>query len=758
MPEKNKLVAFTVRHAHLLLLGSAGALSLGALVALLKFDASRLNAFGPTAKLYLSGMQHGLTISTTILLISFVVALFFNNPIKKLAEHLNTFYGTLHNRKKNLLVLIVCIVFAFASHAGNIMNGYFNMDDFEVMSLNRTTPLAQAIFIPHGNDHALPLFRAEMKTLDALFGQNQIPYNIFIFALFALIPFFTYLAFKRIGIGLAGFAVFLFLFTGATGWNDMLTGFYIMSIYLQILFFFSVMFWAYLAWEQSREKKYMLFFALAMVGALTADISGVWVVPASVLVMAYASYTKTSRRRLTLGKNNVARFFADNKIPFFVTGGVSAAFAYFLYVTFFIVQPHTFLSVLDGAGIPSASKEESWKFIPLVSNFLSLFASGVSLSLFAPKIAKILTHPAIKESVQEFWSPVELIILAGNALLFWFALKYAKARERKLMFLLFGITLIAITMVIVARPNHETIPDFDYRYAGAAFYAYIIFLALCASLLWKTKEELAKRVIMPLIIIIFSAQQAFGFQAIRDAEESKMRKEAIQNLREKLLPAFESLSKEKNDIPLMIPNLSGKQIFEQTMAGFTLSYYVLFFNNHTPIRLIQNTAMPPDNRTRTVTTVPSLRASTSPEFIEALKMPGAIRSYYLSPTSISYEISTSSSRTPLLQNTKKEIHIREKEFDPEKMHIVKFTILTDNTSGNMELSFSFKNDFGVEGAVGKIRVDDFTPHEIKNGKRLYRIETDLLQLYAYALSKNISRLTISVPNAKNASVSDVYFK
>ena len=289
MLTKNNLTAFILRRLHIILLGSAGILSFGALIIILKFDATQLNVFGPTAKLYLSGIKDGLTVSTIILSTSFFIALFFHKHLERFWISSKSFHASLSERKKNILVLGVCLVFAFASHAGNIMNGYFNMDDFEVVSLSRNIPLSQAIFIPHGNDHAIPLFRIEMKTLDVLFGQNPLPYNIFIFILFALIPFFTYLSFRRLGIGIGSFAVFLILFTGATGWNDMLTGFYIMSIYLQIIFFFSVTLWAYLAWEQSKEKKYMLWFAVSMIGALTADISGVWVIPTMILTMAYVS-------------------------------------------------------------------------------------------------------------------------------------------------------------------------------------------------------------------------------------------------------------------------------------------------------------------------------------------------------------------------------------------------------------------------------------------------------------------------------------
>ena len=204
---------FFTRHLHLFILGAASAASLGALAALSHFDTTRLNSFGPTAKLYFMGVKNGLKASTTILILSFSAALFFKEYLRGAATRLNSLYSEASNTKKNVLVLALCLTFAFAAHAGDFMNGYFNMDDFEVISLNRTMPLSQAIFVPHGNDHALPLFRTEMKTLDMFFGQNPVPYNVFLFLMFALVPFFTYLSFKKLEIRFPIFTLFLILFT-----------------------------------------------------------------------------------------------------------------------------------------------------------------------------------------------------------------------------------------------------------------------------------------------------------------------------------------------------------------------------------------------------------------------------------------------------------------------------------------------------------------------------------------------------------------
>lgn len=747
---------FIGRNFDLLLLGIASATVLGALAVLSRFDTARLAAFGPTAKLYFTGIKDGLIVSAIILSVSFLIILLFRKHVRAAETRIVSFSRSLGDTKKDLLVLAACFFFAFAIHAGNIVNGYFNMDDFEVASLNRTTSLSQALFIPHGNDHALPLFRAEMKLSDTLFGSSPIPFNVFIFLIFALTPFFTWLSFKKLGFGLRSFFVFFVLFTGATGWSDMLPGFYIMTIYLQIIFFFSVSLWSYLSWQETHKKKYLFFLAFSMLAALGADISGIWVIPAMIVAAACLTY---ARHGVFETRKNLTDFLKENRQALVVISEVIIVFSMFLVYTFFVVQPDTFLAALNDDALPRANeKEENWRFIPLVENFVSLFSSGVSLSLVVPKIAKIIAHPSIQGSVQGYWRLLEILVFGANILILWLAVKYAAVKEKRLIFLSLGIMCITLVMVIIARPNHEPIPDYDYRYAGAAFYAYCIFLAAGTSVFMTTKKELAAKIIIPAVIIVFASQQVFGFQAVRTREESKMRRTAIEGLNKNLLSEIDQVSKKKQDGPLVIPNLSGGSIFQETLAGFTLSYYVLFFNRDMPIELIQTSAMPPDNRTRTVTTVSSLRASTSPEFKESLKESGSIREYYLSPALLSYKIVPNGFDSKTLSGTKKESVVQEQEVDPEKLHSVMFTLVTDDIPGNIELLFSFKNDFGWEGPAGRIRVDDFTPHETKDGKRIYRTETNLLQLYSYALSEKISHLVLSVPETKNAFIENIEFR
>ncbi|MEK7607803.1 MAG: hypothetical protein AAB484_02710 [Patescibacteria group bacterium] len=740
---------------HLFILGFASIVSTLALMVVLRFDVSLLATFGPTAQIYFGGIKNGLITATVILIIALVSSIILGRNFGKIESRLKNFWNSLGQTKKNLLILAICFTFAFISHAGNILNGYFSMDDFIVTSTNRLVSFQDTVLTPYGNDHMIPLYKGEMKVLDSLFGVNHIPYNTFVFILFALIPFFTYLTFRRLNIGTKSFFVFLVIFTGATSWADMLTGLYIMSMYPQVVLFFSIALWAYTAWTEERKNKYLVYFVIAALAGVLINTSGVWTLPALLLYMAYHSYIKQESFGVRL--IDARRFFRENYHSLFCLIFVTLIFAISFYISFKVIQPDTFLTALGAEGVARADftdRKEYWKPLPLAKNFLSFFASGVSLPLLAPNAVKILAHPAVKENAIPLWPFLTIFILALNVLFFSLVWKNSPKKEKKFIIWLLVVMFITISMVILARPNHETIPDFDYRYAGVPFYFYSIFLALSSSLILKKRGNAALRLIIPIVIIIFSAQQAFGFHSLRLKEESIQRRDAIVNLNRTLLKELETLS--KTNLELRVPNLSGSHIL-QKMPGLTLANYVIFFDMKAPLTLIQNTAQPPESGTSIVKKVKSLRTSTSPEFKQVLMEQSAVRSYYMDPGIMLYEtLPLSDTETNNLNlNQKREIVIKQSQFDPEKLHTVVFTLITDNVPGNIKLAFYFKNDFDMRDVVGNIRVDDYTSYKTLGDKRVYRIRTDLLQLFSFALSEKISDLIISVPNLKNAAISEI---
>lgn len=751
--------SFWSQYAHLVLLGTATLVSGTAYGILAQFDTARLALFGPTARLYLLGMKQGLILSTTLLVASFVVMMLFMGPRGDRAiAALRSWWESLSNTRRNVLVLVACLVFAFGAHGANVTNAYFQMDDFIVVNMNNLLPFSEAVMLVHGNDHTLPLFRTEMKALYTLFGTNEAPYSAFVFILFALIPFFVYLTFQRLKIGLPYAAVFLVLFSGATGWAVLgLSGLYIMSIYPQAILFFTIVMWSYTAWKQTRIRWYLPVFGLALMAALTIDIAGIWTIP---VVCAYMLFLEWyDRDRFVFNKAAVFSFLKNNRPALAVLATVVLLFGAFLFYTFTHIQPGTFLSSLNGQATDPTlienSKAEQWRPIPLTLNAFTLFTSGVSITLFAPNVVKILAHPALHDKVRWLWPIVELAVLMANVILAWFAWRYAQVREKKLMIFLGLGMLVTITMIILGRPDHSIIPDFDYRYAGPAFYFYCIFLALSALLVVRAHKH-AGRVVATIVIILFCVQQAFSFHAMRLRQEALVRQAHVVGVVEALLPELDTLS--TRDSSLTIPDLSASHI-DPAMLDFYLSNAILFAEPRLQrIHLIQNTAMPQDVESRIVETVRSIRAETSPVFIDALKEPGAIRAYYTSPALIAYTnlpLATSSIPTAPMSGA---VVVRKGAFDPEQLHTLELTLSTDDIAGNTELSIMFANDLAVTSPTARIRIDDYTPFTRVDGKRVYHIETDLLQIYPYALSQKVSDLTITLPEAKNPTVGAVSLK
>lgn len=304
MMENNTTTSISslMRSLHIWILGITLLIVSVAFIAVLRFDTARLALFGPTAQIYFFGIRQGLFIGISVLLSAIIYFLFFEKQAKQGLARLGNWWASVSNLKQNILVLLLCLVFVFASNGGNILNGYFNMDDLTIVGLNHLLPFKEAVSTPYGNDHAFPLFITEMKILDLLFGQNPAPYNFFFFILFSLVPFFVYLTFKKLGFGMPSFLAFLLIFGGASGWTEIITGFYIMSIYPQILLFFSIASWAYVAWKNSKSLKYMVVFAVALILATASDTSGIWVIPVIILFMTGVHYFKANNLRL---KENV---------------------------------------------------------------------------------------------------------------------------------------------------------------------------------------------------------------------------------------------------------------------------------------------------------------------------------------------------------------------------------------------------------------------------------------------------------------------
>jgi hypothetical protein len=738
-------MAFLIRHLESILLGTLALISGAAFFVLSSIDTVRLDSFGPTARIYFEGTAQGLLIGFIILAVSCIACVMLRIRLPILLAKTELWFNSLSSKKENLLILAIALAVTFISHAGNITSGYFAVDDLLVGGLNNKVPFSEAILTPYANDHLFPLFRTEMY----LAGDSAVFMSVLVFLSIALVPYLMYFVLKRWKISTLGRMAFIFLYAGIAMWADHITGYYAMSLYPQIIFFFSVALLSLLKWKETRKTVYAILFALSVMCSIAIDIAGIWSILALFIFIVYDNYSQKTGFSID---RPFFRGFASYKTPLAILVSISIFYAAFFYLSFSIIQPNTFLVSLSAevpAQVTSNDREENWKPIPLITNYFNFIANGVTLPLVFPHAPKLLAHPAFIHLVAPYWNFVEALLIIGNLALVWAIWKHADPEERKRIIFLFIAFSLCAAMTILARPNHSSIPDYDFRYAGSAFFFYLVILSIGASIYTRNRGIKAITITTTLIIILFSLQQIFGFHEFRLKNESQARKADMIRLKETLFPELVKLGSGAT-----IPNLRGSSISE-IMPGPTLAHYLLFYYVKNAPRLVEATPSEGSIWTGLVEEVSSVKDKTSDEFIVALKNSPALQSYYANSGRIEYTTATSGARES--HSGSQEIIIRRSPFDPKSEHILHLTLLTDHVPGTFDLVLSFDTDIEIRGEA-RIRIDDYTPFSIVEGKRVYSIQADLSEIVLYDLSSAVSNLRVVAPQKKNAQILSVTLK
>jgi hypothetical protein len=735
-----------VARKHIVVLGLSAIIFVITTVILFLFNTERLSVFGPLATLYFNGLRDGFLESAVFLVILFTVLIFCERQIGQWVKKVAIAFERATSTKKAVLVLLASFIIAFAIHSTNVLNGYFLNDDFEVVGVNRLYSVSDSLTVPHG-DHTIPLFRLEMNTLLDLFGQNPLPFNFFVFFAFALVPFFTYLIFRRLGLGMLSFIAFFIIYVGATSWADILTGYYDISTYLQISFFCTVSIWGYIGWKQSGIDMYLLAYAFGVLAALFIDLPGIWVYPV-LLLLTFVFFTFQGKNTTDIA----LRYIQENKKPLLILAVIGILFAVFMAYNFQASGSKTFVNTTD---------DSKSSFIRYSGNMMKFYSTTLTQALLIPNVVKIVGHPSIIEKVRPVWLVLDIILFFMSIYTIVYIYRHADARRKRFIVWILLSLFILLTLIVVKRPINDFVFDADFKYGAMPYYFYSILIVLFLTTLVE-RNKISVPMCMVLLALIFSTQNALGFEAIKKSEEGKARRIAVESFGQSF---FGELEKIHGDLPLAIPNLAGNFIYREIAAS--LADYVLFFNVRSHIKLLENSAMRPDTKTKTVTRVQSLRAATDKAFIEALKKSETLRSYYFYPVRMSHETysngatSTKSfTQAPVISKYAGHDFITLQSFvvDPEENHIVTIEFETTDIPGNLELSFYFNNDFGVTDRAGYIKVDDSIGYIRDNGKRYYHLTTDLLQLYSYSLSTTVSNIRLLVPEKKDIKIIHVDIK
>ena len=114
------------------------------------------------------------------------------------------------------------------------IHGTFMYDDLDILAVVRTMPLAQSLWLVHG-DVPIPLFRIFFAGMYALFGVNELYWNLYFLLLILAVNLTALAILISVGANLIVSVLFYLTTMSAAVWNyNPTVGYYSMSIYPQI--------------------------------------------------------------------------------------------------------------------------------------------------------------------------------------------------------------------------------------------------------------------------------------------------------------------------------------------------------------------------------------------------------------------------------------------------------------------------------------------------------------------------------------------
>src|SRR5882757_7824293 len=136
-----------------------------------------------------------------------------------------------------------------------VVNGIFTYDDFDILMVVRNVPLAQSLFLVHG-DAPIPLFRVFFAAMYALFGVKEFYWNLYFLLLILAVNITALAILTALGANLVISALFYLTVMSASVWSYTTLGYYSMSIYPQIGFLGLIGVLAIVHWRSGGSANY----------------------------------------------------------------------------------------------------------------------------------------------------------------------------------------------------------------------------------------------------------------------------------------------------------------------------------------------------------------------------------------------------------------------------------------------------------------------------------------------------------------------
>jgi hypothetical protein len=673
-----------------------------------------------------------------------------DQSLNRLMAGRRTVIDTLHllDRSKQTRFLAVAIAITpliFLTRWISGIHGTFMYDDLDILSVVRTMPLAQSLWLVHG-DVPIPLFRVFFASMYAMFGVNDLYWNLYFLLLVLAVNLTALAILVSVGANLIVSVLFYVTTMSAAVWNyDPTVGYYSMSIYPQIGLLGLVGVLAIIRWRSGGPVLYKWLALAASVIAPFIHPSGAYV---PVAVGAFAYFNELARNG---GSWSPLRMLAPDFR--WLTAGLAIGLLVFAAYFAEVVHSGPFLSM---AHSPLSAEA-------VIRSACFLFSQGVALELYRPLIFPLRRFDLATQNIAAV--TVAFAFAVGGLL-------NVTTTQRRTYLALLAPSIIVIIVVSLGR-RLTGIEDVVNSVGKYSTYAYLWFSLANFYLLSCLVTKIPVRwretcaVVSVLIVTVLFVQYTRQYNSFRT--EAISRRQQM----DKLVAVFRNYAAKAAPAAMHIPTLDGNFIYPDhavLLFKYNLAHYRPFFQGFDDrLTLLRNTSM--DNWGMEGTqTVASLRQATDPAFIRALETDSDLQSLYLDgveleprrtrpdgepmrldeltignadivrSTASSVSFTTAGGASALLLPG---------DWDPEKIHI-------------LSMNISAVLDKPVPGEEPQVEVlfegqlpIPYRPNRIAVPRGGGVISIDLLQLYSYSLNPQVGKLRLRFPGAGSYTIADL---
>jgi len=660
--------------------------------------------------------------------------------------------------KMHLPWLLLCAVLILLHDGRSLACGYFKYDDFAFLSRVRCHSVRELLLAVHG-DQTMPLYFLEVRLLRTLLGVSPFYWNIVSFLILFSMQYFAVLLLREIGVGTAGRLFFLIVSTGWTIWGRFSTGYYCLSIYLQVLTCSLLAIYAALRWLTARKPVWAVVAVLGMATAPFIHLSGVYVPLAVVLFSLLTFAARQPDADIRTGLRTYSWLALSSLVVMLLFAG------YNIYV---FSRTDAFLAMAGAEGEFSPAN--------VVLVFYRLLSRGVILSSILP---------AGQWAVDRLFPYAPLVFsitgLGFMILFFWKSPRKDRLLASGILIVILGLAV----MVALGRYSRNLDELWLGKYCSPPFLWFCMLLAYVWHSLWRRSHSFIRPVFVKATVLALSVYLAMQYSATYGGElslcppigrgayirQAKERKQAIEHLASVYGKLFDDLTATTVNMPTLdAPYIVAKY---PCLIVYNLSQYLdVITPKDRQFILYRNNAMQ-TLRAAEIQTVHSLRDTISPDVLRELLQNRDLRDLYFGPVVLE-SITTSASQLPHdllsapvtnnLSNAKTlwqeerilvfesdgvaELQIAKGTFDPEIDHLlhIGITPTCPVASSEVRIELLFEGELSIAYPQCTIT--------LANSKSQH-VSVDLLQIYAYALSKSITNLRLRFPARGCYRVSDL---